>query len=223
MRSTGTLLEMVTRIQSAGLEVWGGMIVGFDDDSEDVFDSRLRFVRDSRISMAMIGMLTAIPTTPLYKRLAEAGRLDPSDRPAFGTNVLPMQMSREALSRGYVRLMTELYDRDAFFKRFDELWLHGPVEAETGWRRFAEDKPFVRLSKHVACWAQMTALTLSLTLQLRDGSLRRYYLGRLANAFRLKPDGVFLRAYALRCAIHYHFEMFVRRLRATDRPLINTY
>ena len=39
----------------------------------------------------MIGMLYAIPKTPLHARLAEEGRLDPADEPEFGTNVIPLQ------------------------------------------------------------------------------------------------------------------------------------
>ena len=45
--------------------------------------------------------VTAIPKTPLYARLMAAGRLDLADDPVGGTNVLPLNMSREALSDGY--------------------------------------------------------------------------------------------------------------------------
>ena len=58
----------------------------------------------------MVGMLSAIPRTPLYARLAGEGRLDGSDEPAFGTNVLPLRMSREELRDGYREVMRELYE-----------------------------------------------------------------------------------------------------------------
>jgi len=44
---------------------------------------------------AMIGMLSAIPKTPLYNRLAAEGRLDLEDESEFGTNVIPLRMTRE--------------------------------------------------------------------------------------------------------------------------------
>jgi radical SAM superfamily enzyme YgiQ (UPF0313 family) len=66
MRRSGTLIDKVRRIQDAGLEVWAGMIVGFDNDNGDVFDSQRRFIENSRISLVMVGMLSAIPKTPLY-------------------------------------------------------------------------------------------------------------------------------------------------------------
>ena len=40
----------------------------------------------------MSGMLSAIPKTPLYDRLASEGRLYLADRPEFGTNVIPPQI-----------------------------------------------------------------------------------------------------------------------------------
>src|SRR5581483_12451535 len=100
----GTLLEKVHRVQDAGLEVWCGMIVGFDHDGADVFDTQREFLSAADIASAMPGMLTAIPKTPLHARLAAEGRLDPEDVPAFGTNVIPLHMSRDELRDGYVRL-----------------------------------------------------------------------------------------------------------------------
>ena len=67
----------------------------------------------------MIGMLTAIPKTPLYDRLAADGRLDEDDEPEFGTNVIPLGMTREELRDGYVRTMQDLYDPAAYFDRLE--------------------------------------------------------------------------------------------------------
>jgi radical SAM superfamily enzyme YgiQ (UPF0313 family) len=99
LRPGGSMVEKVHRIQAAGMEVWAGMILGFDNDDEHIFAAHRRFLREARISTAMVGMLSAIPKTPLYDRLAAAGRLDTSDHPADGTNVLPFKMSRQTLSR----------------------------------------------------------------------------------------------------------------------------
>jgi hypothetical protein len=52
------------------------MIVGFDHDDLSIFEVMPKFLADARISSALIGMLYAIPTTPLYDRLREAGRLN---------------------------------------------------------------------------------------------------------------------------------------------------
>jgi radical SAM superfamily enzyme YgiQ (UPF0313 family) len=73
--NAGTLLERVHRVQQHGIDVWCGMIVGFDHDDPSIFEVMPEFLADARISAALIGMLYAIPTTPLYDRLKKEGRL----------------------------------------------------------------------------------------------------------------------------------------------------
>jgi len=85
VRRGGTLVEKVRRIQDAGIEVTAGMIVGFDNDDATIFAAHRQFLEDARVPLAMLGMLTAIPKTPLYSRLAAAGRLDETDTTAYGT------------------------------------------------------------------------------------------------------------------------------------------
>jgi hypothetical protein len=63
------------------MEVWAGMMLGFDNDDEHIFEAHRRFLSEARISTAMVGMLSAIPKTPLYFRLAAPGRLDPCETP----------------------------------------------------------------------------------------------------------------------------------------------
>src|SRR5262249_9105869 len=93
VRPVGTMVERVRRIQEAGLDVWCGMIVGFDHDDASIFGAQRRFLHEARILHAMIGMLTAIPKTPLYDRLAAEGRLDGDDESEFGTNIIPLRMT----------------------------------------------------------------------------------------------------------------------------------
>ena len=101
--NAGTLLERVHRVQQHGIDVWCGMIVGFDHDDPTIFDVMPGFLAEARIATALIGMLHAIPTTPLYDRLKEEGRLnDDEGVETIGTNVIPLGMSREQLSHGFV-------------------------------------------------------------------------------------------------------------------------
>src|SRR5205814_9177336 len=69
-----SVMEKVHHIQETGLEVWCGMIVGFDTDDESVFAAQREFIRDSRIALAMVNILFAIPHTPLHARLSKEGR-----------------------------------------------------------------------------------------------------------------------------------------------------
>ena len=131
--------EAVRRIQSYGLIVWCGLVVGFDTDDGRVFAEQLRLLREAAMPVAMIGMLQAIPGTPLHARLDAEGRLrdvDPGGiRGAYEsmvrTNVVPRDPDRlddRTLVEGYQRLVREAYGHGAFGRRLiDSLRLAGPV------------------------------------------------------------------------------------------------
>ena len=107
------LLEVVRRIQAHGIEVSGGFIVGFDEDTDDIFDRQIEFIREAGIPTAMVGILTAIEGTELYDRLRREGRLL---RESFGNNThgfeanFETRMPADRLAAGYKRLMHTLYD-----------------------------------------------------------------------------------------------------------------
>ncbi|HZP43681.1 MAG TPA: radical SAM protein [Candidatus Binatia bacterium] len=120
------LLAAVHRIQRAGMEVMAGMIVGFDHDDATIFEEQFRFIQEARIPISMTGLLNAVPKTPLYTRLKEAGRLiaeHVGDQFVF-TNVIPQSMSRLELYEGYKRLLQKLYDYRNYRRRTMELILH---------------------------------------------------------------------------------------------------
>src|SRR5207245_3292876 len=66
-QNRGNLLDSVKKIQSYGLEVMAGFIVGFDNDPEDIFERQIEFIRESAIPLAMVGLLNALPDTQLWK------------------------------------------------------------------------------------------------------------------------------------------------------------
>ena len=123
VRKGGTIVDRVRKVQDSGLEVWCGMIVGFDHDDARIFKAQRDFMRQTDIMHAMVGMLSAIPKTPLYARLQNEGRLDLEDEQPFGTNVIPLGMTREELRDGYIGLMQDLYDADSYFDRLENLYL----------------------------------------------------------------------------------------------------
>jgi radical SAM superfamily enzyme YgiQ (UPF0313 family) len=122
----GNLLDSVHRIQRAGMEVMAGMIVGFDHDDTSIFDEQFRFIQDARIPVSMTGMLNAVPKTPLYQRLKDAGRLiaeSVGDQFVF-TNIVPQGMSRVQLYEGYKSLLQRLYSYRNYRRRTMQLILN---------------------------------------------------------------------------------------------------
>jgi radical SAM superfamily enzyme YgiQ (UPF0313 family) len=105
-------------LTSAGLEVFAGFIVGFDEDGEDIFDRQIAFLADLPVPRAMVGMLSALPGTALWRRLEGEGRLrrassgDQFDRPNFAP-----RLGEERLVAGYRRLLAEIYSPEAYFRR----------------------------------------------------------------------------------------------------------
>jgi radical SAM superfamily enzyme YgiQ (UPF0313 family) len=110
--------EAIDRITRAGLEVMGGFIVGFDSDGPEIFALQREFLARQPIPLAMVGMLTAMPGTALWRRLKTEGRLrqrsngDQFSRPNFA----PM-MDERVLLRGYAELMAWLYSPKAYYRR----------------------------------------------------------------------------------------------------------
>lgn len=114
-------LAAVRRIHANGIEVLAGFIVGFDNDTLDTFERQYDFIVRSGIQTAMVGLLNALPRTPLYERLHAAGRLREqhggSDNTKADTNVVPLRMSREELVSGYRRLYERLLEDGAIARR----------------------------------------------------------------------------------------------------------
>jgi radical SAM superfamily enzyme YgiQ (UPF0313 family) len=224
VRKGGTLLSRVHTIQQAGIDVWCGMIVGFDNDDTSVFEAQKEFLIASRITNATISMLTAIPKTPLYDRLAAEGRLDPTDVRTFGTNVIPLRMDRETLVKGYLDLLTELYEPESYFDRLDELFLEnrlslGNRNLPAYWKRH----PWWNFQVQAKDLAQAVGLFARLMSKVREPHLRRAYGTRVWRIFwkRLQP-GVLL-YYVIKCALHYHLYKMAESFRGSRNPLMNSF
>ena len=106
------ILTSVRRIYESGIDVLAGFIVGFDNDTLATFDTQHNFIIESGIQAAMVGLLTALPRTPLYERLQREGRLihgaDSTNNTRLGTNFLPRQMEYGAMVTGYKALYERL-------------------------------------------------------------------------------------------------------------------
>ncbi len=223
LRTGGTIVEKIHRIQAAGMEVWTGMIVGFDNDDESIFDQQLEFVKQARVAHSMSGMLSAIPKTPLYERLANEGRLDSADVSEFGTNVVPKQMSRAALRNGYLRVMSEINDTRQFFDRADSLYHDPNFRFNRAQSKYWKTHP-VRWATHQAkTLARCLVLYRRLMKTVQDAGLRNEYRRRLRALWRKRQEPAFLFVYILKCAIHYHYLQIARGMERDSRKIVNTF
>jgi radical SAM superfamily enzyme YgiQ (UPF0313 family) len=201
------------RIQSAGLDISAGFIVGFDSDDMEIFEDQYTFIQDNGILLAMVGMLGAIPRTPLYERLEKEGRLLKDD--AWGCNFIPKQMTREQLQTNYWELVSRLYTPEAFLDRYFRTYEIYPEfqrrRAEMS-RRCGEGKTLPTLGYGVILFFNL------LKTLIKDGSLRTvgkvYWQYFWKKSRKLRPGLIGNVIFLNRCVTHWHFYKFTRDTRA---------
>jgi len=114
-----SLVENVHRIQSYGMEVMAGFIVGFDSDPDDIFDRQVEFIQESAIPLAMVGLLQALPGTQLYRRLQKEGRIlhdANGDNLECSLSFIP-KMNPERLIEGYRSILRRIYSPREYYER----------------------------------------------------------------------------------------------------------
>ncbi len=120
------LMASVKRIQQAGLLVTGGFIVGFDHDTGSIFDAQIRFIQQSGITTAMVGLLQALPKTVLYQRLDREHRLTTDSSGVntdFTLNFIP-RMNLQELLAGYKRIVHTIYAPGNYYQRIRTFLRH---------------------------------------------------------------------------------------------------
>ncbi|MCA8922547.1 MAG: DUF4070 domain-containing protein [Planctomycetes bacterium] len=213
-----SLEAKLERIQRAGLDISAGFIVGFDNDDLSIFDLQYEFIQNNGVLLAMVGMLGAIPTTPLYTRLEAEGRLVEGDP---NCNFHPKQMSREELISNYWDLVERLYRPEAFLERY----LHSYRLPEYHARRAAMcDKAKEGKFLPTLGYAGILLKNLTWTL-LRDGSFKKLaptYLRYYRKSRKYRRDLIGLAQFLNRCVTHFHFYRFTREARSGQLRTYNS-
>lgn len=158
------LLESVKKIQSYGMEVMAGFIVGFDNDPEDIFERQINFIRKSGIPLAMVGLLTALPDTQLWRRLESEGRLlkeSTGNNTDCSLNFVP-KMDKERLVEGYKAVLQNIYSPREYYQRALDCISH-----------FKKDKILTRKIDVIKDLKSLTKLLL--TLGVKDKGRIRFW------------------------------------------------
>jgi radical SAM superfamily enzyme YgiQ (UPF0313 family) len=137
---------VVKYLHNTGIEVMGGFIIGFDHDQPNIFQQQLRFIQETGIVTAMVGLLNALPGTRLFSRLKEEGRLLSN---TTGNNMDGMlnfipKLDREWLINGYRNLVKHIYTPRNYYARiliFLQEYQPSGLAPRAGW---AEIKAFIK-------------------------------------------------------------------------------
>jgi radical SAM superfamily enzyme YgiQ (UPF0313 family) len=112
-------IESVQLLHRSGLWVTAGFILGFDSETESIFEHQICFIERAAIPWAMINFLHAVPRTALYGRMKKEGRLiessvhnSDSTPPNFHT-ALPQAV----LLKGFQKTIATIYDPVRFYER----------------------------------------------------------------------------------------------------------
>jgi len=116
------LTESVLKIQLAGIEVSAGFIVGFDSDSPGIFQRQIKFIQQTGIITAMVGLLNAPNRTRLYERLRKEGRIHEGfdgNNTNDSMNFIP-KMEREKLLAGFKSINHTIYSGKVYYERLTQ-------------------------------------------------------------------------------------------------------
>jgi radical SAM superfamily enzyme YgiQ (UPF0313 family) len=187
------MLDSVKKIQSYGMEVMAGFIVGFDSDPDDIFERQIKFIQDSAIPLAMVGLLSALPDTQLWRRLEREGRIlaeSTGDNTDCTLNFVP-KMDANQLVEGYKKILRTIYNSREYYQR-----------ALNSLKRVHQDVTEPR-SGHLL--KDLVALVrVIVRLGLRDSERGEFwrYVRRVAVSHRSRfPEAIML------AAMGYHFRM----------------
>lgn len=210
----GDLLAKVHKIQELGIEVMAGFIIGFDSDTEDIFERQIEFITLARIPMAMVGPLNAMPNTELWTRLIREGRLR-ADFEGDNLGLCNFETKLPALSiaSGYKHVLASLYSAEAYF---------GRLKALIASMKHSKNETLTRLSTAMLA-RYAVSLTGALAFLLLRSEYRLEYASFLYWVLRNHPDK-FLFAVA-RAIVGYHFikytqDVMVPRLTRKEEELV---
>jgi radical SAM superfamily enzyme YgiQ (UPF0313 family) len=111
------ILDAVHTINRYGMEVVSGIIFGLDTDTKDTGQRISDFLEQSKIPMATVNLLQALPRTPLWERLQQENRLlgEESGRESNVEFKLPYD---EVLAM-WRTCMEQVYRPEALFARYE--------------------------------------------------------------------------------------------------------
>jgi radical SAM superfamily enzyme YgiQ (UPF0313 family) len=126
-----SLAQGVQKILRAGIFVNAGFILGFDSEKGSVADAMIACIEETAIPVCTVGLLYALPTTQMTRRLASQGRLFPElyteeqvtagvgDQCTAGLNFSTARPRRDILV-DYRNVLHHIYSPKAYFRRVEK-------------------------------------------------------------------------------------------------------
>ena len=114
-----SLVDSISKLIKRGFVVSGGFIIGFDNDPPNIFQKQIKFIQESGIVSAMVGLLNAPAGTKLHKRMKDEQRLVEEftgNNMDGSINFIP-RMNYSELLNGYAQVVKTIYSQREYFNR----------------------------------------------------------------------------------------------------------
>ncbi|MGH7802592.1 MAG: radical SAM protein [Thermodesulfobacteriota bacterium] len=222
VNTRGSLVENIRKIQSYGMIVVAGMIVGFDSDDKEIFQEQFDFLAEAGIPFTTVGTLVALENTPLYERLKKEGRLtdyvyeDFRGHGASDINFIPKQMTLEELRDGYNWLIRALYSYDNYSKRL--LTLLNNFSTNGNKHGHGENKPYLPGFLHTQNKPYFSPALFKIMknvlwhyLITRDTKRRRFFISSLLETLKGGVNSQRLVGALSLLVLHKHFHDYVTK------------
>lgn len=120
-------IQILEKVNSYGIIVFGSFILGSDTDDEDVFERTVKFIADTAMPFSEISILTPHPGTLLCERLEKEGRILHKDWGKYTDELICFKpkMDLEALEHGRTWVLQQIYSYKALYQRFTKVWANG--------------------------------------------------------------------------------------------------
>ena len=112
--------DQIKMFHDHGIMVNPGIVFGFDNDDESVFETTHEFLVKNQVELAYFNVLTPLPGTALFERYNREGRIFDRDWAKYdGKNVVfyPSRMTPEQLQEGFFWANHELYSWPSILHR----------------------------------------------------------------------------------------------------------
>jgi len=112
--------EYIKRFHDNGIMLNAGIIFGFDNDDESVFERTVNFLEKNKIGLVLFSILTPFPGTGFYKRLEGDRRIIDRDWSHYdGRHIVfqPRLMTPETLQDGFYWSYRKFFSYSSIIKR----------------------------------------------------------------------------------------------------------
>ena len=110
------IMEGIQTINSYGMEVVSGIILGLDTDKPETEQHLMQFIEASKIPLLTINLLQALPKTPLWDRLARENRLIEDEERESNVD---FRRPYDEVVGAWRRCMGEAYEPTKLLQRYD--------------------------------------------------------------------------------------------------------